>query len=156
MMCTFQPEVFCYDQCNFNRVRFRTVSGQARSNCTRTDNSGVMMVYEGVGGKQEHAYGRLIRIMEHVLYDGGPVLVFAEFEWYTKVRTIHNDRVQIVKRNPLDRWNQDSTGYRFDVLSEITPLSVTFEPFDGHVGDQAGELMVVYREAHLHFSLVSH
>jgi hypothetical protein len=64
--------------------------------------------------------------------------------------------VKIVKRNPLDRWNQDSTGYRFDVLSEITPLSVTFEPFDGHVGDQAGELMVVYREAHLHFSLVSH
>jgi hypothetical protein len=115
-----------------------------------------MMVYQGEARRQEHAYGRLIKIMEHCLYDGGPTLVFAEFEWFTRVRTIHNDRVQIVKSNRLDRWNLDVTGYRFDVLSEISPLPVTFEPLDGHAGNPAGdrELMVVYREAQLHYILV--
>jgi hypothetical protein len=151
-MCTFQPGVYCYEQCSIDAVLFRTVSGQVRSNCTRTDNSGVMMLYQGAAGVQEHAYGRLIRIMEHCLYEDGPVLVFAEFEWYTLERTMHNKRVQIVKANPRDRWNQDSTGYRFDVLSEISPQNVLFEPLDGHVGDQSGELMVIYRMAQLHFS----
>jgi hypothetical protein len=153
-MCTFQPTVYCYDRCSFDEVSFRTVSGQVRTNCTRTDNSGVMMLYQGEQeGVQEHAYGRLINIMEHHLFEDGPVLVFAEFEWYTCVRKMFSGRVQIVKANPRDRWNLDSTGYRFDVFSEIVPQHVTYEPLDGHVGNQGGELMAIYRGAQLHFNL---
>jgi hypothetical protein len=103
-----------------------------------------MMLYQGEQeGVQEHAYGRLINIMEHHLFEDGPVLVFAEFEWYTCVRKMFSGRVQIVKANPRDRWNLDSTGYRFDVFSEIVPQHVTYEPLDGHVGNQGGELMAI-------------
>jgi hypothetical protein len=149
------PTVRCYDSCYFDGTLFRTASSQAAAGATRTDNSGVMMQYSagaGARGERKDAYGRLLGIMEHRLWEDGPVLVFAEIQWYTQSRTLFDGRVQIVRSNPADRWNTDATGYRYDRLDSIYPVNVIFEPLAGDIWDLSGELMAVYRETHMHLT----
>ena len=117
-------------------VMFR--ADNARAKLLKTDNSGIMFSYsDGVN------YGRLKEIFWHTYDTEAPPRAYGRIEWYTKIKTVHDGRMQLVKCDPQSHQNLNSN---YEWLRLALAQNVACFPWDLRHQNKP-ELACIYRNS---------